>query len=141
MDGSKVAEKADTAQPLWITLALQKQKGFREQQATREEKKQAREAKQAEKLSRENVSVRPQLSLCRPEFGSLSGCRAYGKAESQSRSHPAERRRAPGPGQKPSRADRGAALRLGCGFLVLFPHLASGRPGASRDPGPRPHEN
>uniref|UniRef100_M3Y0X3 Capping protein inhibiting regulator of actin dynamics n=1 Tax=Mustela putorius furo TaxID=9669 RepID=M3Y0X3_MUSPF len=55
LDGSKVAEKADTAQPLWITLALQKQKGFREQQATREEKKQAREAKQAEQLSRENV--------------------------------------------------------------------------------------
>ena len=56
LDGSKLAEKVETAQPLWITLALQKQKGFREQQATREERKQAREAKQAEKLSKENVS-------------------------------------------------------------------------------------
>ncbi|XP_004416201.1 PREDICTED: uncharacterized protein KIAA1211 homolog [Odobenus rosmarus divergens] len=60
LDGSKLAEKVETVQPLWITLALQKQKGFREQQATREEKKQAREAKQAEKLSKENVSVSPQ---------------------------------------------------------------------------------
>ena len=56
LDGSKLVEKVETAQPLWITLALQKQKGFREQQATREERKQAREAKQAEKLSREHVS-------------------------------------------------------------------------------------
>ncbi|XP_059868463.1 capping protein-inhibiting regulator of actin dynamics isoform X2 [Delphinus delphis] len=60
LDSSKLAEKVETAQPLWITLALQKQKGFREQQATREERKQAREAKQAEKLSKENVSVSPQ---------------------------------------------------------------------------------
>uniref|UniRef100_A0A8C0C5F2 Capping protein inhibiting regulator of actin dynamics n=1 Tax=Balaenoptera musculus TaxID=9771 RepID=A0A8C0C5F2_BALMU len=60
LDGSKLAEKVETAQPLWITLALQKQKGFREQQATREERKQAREAKQAEKLSKGNVSVSPQ---------------------------------------------------------------------------------
>ncbi|XP_019519924.1 PREDICTED: uncharacterized protein KIAA1211 homolog isoform X1 [Hipposideros armiger] len=60
LDGSKVVEKVETTQPLWITLALQKQKGFREQQATREERKQAREAKQAEKLSKENVSVSPQ---------------------------------------------------------------------------------
>lgn len=48
-------EKMESAQPLWITLALQKQKGFREQQATREERRQAREAKQAEKLAKENV--------------------------------------------------------------------------------------
>ncbi|KAM8800963.1 capping protein-inhibiting regulator of actin dynamics isoform 2-T4 [Rhynchonycteris naso] len=60
LDGPKVVEKAESAQPLWITLALQKQKGFREQQATREERKQAREAKQAGKLSRDNVSVSPQ---------------------------------------------------------------------------------
>ncbi|XP_006730903.2 cancer-related regulator of actin dynamics [Leptonychotes weddellii] len=60
LDGSKLAEKVETVQPLWITLALQKQKGFREQQATREEKKQAREAKQAEKLAKENVGVGPQ---------------------------------------------------------------------------------
>ncbi|XP_074252256.1 capping protein-inhibiting regulator of actin dynamics isoform X3 [Saimiri boliviensis] len=60
LDGSKLTEKVETAQPLWITLALQKQKGFREQQATREERKQAREVKQAEKFSKENVSVSPQ---------------------------------------------------------------------------------
>ncbi|EPY86480.1 hypothetical protein CB1_000310005 [Camelus ferus] len=59
LDGSKLVEKVETPQPLWITLALQKQKGFREQQATREERKQAREAKQAEKLSKENVSGSP----------------------------------------------------------------------------------
>ncbi|XP_069487713.1 capping protein-inhibiting regulator of actin dynamics isoform X2 [Ambystoma mexicanum] len=57
IDGSRLPEKVETAQPLWITLALQKQKGFREQQATREERKQAREAKQAEKLAKENVGV------------------------------------------------------------------------------------
>ncbi|KAJ7326714.1 hypothetical protein JRQ81_016473 [Phrynocephalus forsythii] len=57
IDGSKMAEKVESAQPLWITLALQKQKGFREQQATREERRQAREAKQAEKLAKENASI------------------------------------------------------------------------------------
>ncbi|XP_033015537.1 cancer-related regulator of actin dynamics isoform X2 [Lacerta agilis] len=57
IDGSKLIEKVETAQPLWITLALQKQKGFREQQATREERRQAREAKQAEKLAKENASI------------------------------------------------------------------------------------
>lgn len=56
LDGSKLVDKVETTQPLWVTLALQKQKGFREQQATREERKQARETKQAEKLPRENVS-------------------------------------------------------------------------------------
>ncbi|XP_055967165.1 LOW QUALITY PROTEIN: capping protein-inhibiting regulator of actin dynamics [Sorex fumeus] len=58
LDGSRLAEKGEPAQPLWITLALQKQKGFREQQATREERRQAREARQAEKLSKDNVSSR-----------------------------------------------------------------------------------
>ncbi|KAG8134935.1 hypothetical protein E2320_008005, partial [Naja naja] len=56
----KVMEKGETTQPLWITLALQKQKGFREQQATREERRQAREAKQAEKLAKENASINNQ---------------------------------------------------------------------------------
>ncbi|XP_065692277.2 capping protein-inhibiting regulator of actin dynamics isoform X1 [Patagioenas fasciata] len=56
LDGSKLMEKVETSQPLWITLALQKQKGFREQQATREERRQAREAKQAEKLAKENAA-------------------------------------------------------------------------------------
>jgi hypothetical protein len=60
LDGCRLTERVETAQPLWITLALQKQKGFREQQATREERKQAREAEQAEKSSKENVSVSPQ---------------------------------------------------------------------------------
>ena len=73
-------EKAETTQPLWITLALQKQKGFREQQATREERKQAREAKQAEKLSKDNVSS-PVFSL---NFAFLSlalfcGCKDFKK--------------------------------------------------------------
>ncbi|XP_054019113.1 capping protein-inhibiting regulator of actin dynamics [Dryobates pubescens] len=53
LDGSKLMEKVEASQPLWITLALQKQKGFREQQATREERRQAREAKQAERLAKE----------------------------------------------------------------------------------------
>ncbi|XP_066173055.1 capping protein-inhibiting regulator of actin dynamics isoform X2 [Sylvia atricapilla] len=57
LDGSKLLEKVETSQPLWITLALQKQKGFREQQATREERRQAREAKQAEKLAKENAAI------------------------------------------------------------------------------------
>ncbi|XP_060634528.2 capping protein-inhibiting regulator of actin dynamics isoform X2 [Anolis sagrei] len=60
IDGSKLMEKVESAQPLWITLALQKQKGFREQQATREERRQAREAKQAEKLAKENASINSQ---------------------------------------------------------------------------------
>ncbi|XP_073093668.1 capping protein-inhibiting regulator of actin dynamics isoform X2 [Manis javanica] len=72
LDGSRPAGKVEAAQPLWITLALKKQKGFREQQATREERKQAREAKQAEKLSKENVSVSPQPgSGCASRDGSL----------------------------------------------------------------------
>uniref|UniRef100_A0A8C8RMI2 Capping protein inhibiting regulator of actin dynamics n=1 Tax=Pelusios castaneus TaxID=367368 RepID=A0A8C8RMI2_9SAUR len=57
LDGSKLMEKVDSAQPLWITLALQKQKGFREQQATREERRQVREAKQAEKFAKENAAA------------------------------------------------------------------------------------
>lgn len=71
LDGSKLTEKAETAQPLWITLALQKQKGFREQQATREERKQAREAKQAEKLSKETVRSSLCFGCCCPKLVSL----------------------------------------------------------------------
>uniref|UniRef100_A0A8C0HI37 Capping protein inhibiting regulator of actin dynamics n=1 Tax=Chelonoidis abingdonii TaxID=106734 RepID=A0A8C0HI37_CHEAB len=62
LDGSKLMEKVESAQPLWITLALQKQKGFREQQATREERRQAREAKQAEKLAKDNPGSETQAS-------------------------------------------------------------------------------
>ncbi|XP_040274752.1 capping protein inhibiting regulator of actin dynamics isoform X1 [Bufo bufo] len=56
LDGTRLMEKVESAQPLWITLALQKQKGFREQQASREERRQAREAKQADKLAKETSS-------------------------------------------------------------------------------------
>ncbi|XP_045140228.1 capping protein-inhibiting regulator of actin dynamics isoform X2 [Echinops telfairi] len=71
LDGSKLTERAEAAQPLWITLALQKQKGFREQQATREEKKQAREAKQAERLSKDSVSASSQAESSSSRAGSL----------------------------------------------------------------------
>uniref|UniRef100_A0A668A2X9 Capping protein inhibiting regulator of actin dynamics n=1 Tax=Myripristis murdjan TaxID=586833 RepID=A0A668A2X9_9TELE len=43
LDSARVQEKE--AGPLWITLALQKQKGFREQQQNREERRSQREAK------------------------------------------------------------------------------------------------
>lgn len=56
LDGSRLMENIEPAQPQWITLALQKQKGFREQQASREERRQAREAKQVDKLAKENVN-------------------------------------------------------------------------------------
>ncbi|XP_077389268.1 capping protein inhibiting regulator of actin dynamics isoform X1 [Festucalex cinctus] len=55
LDSAKVQEKE--AGPLWITLALQKQKGFREQQQNREERRSQREAKLAEKQARERDSV------------------------------------------------------------------------------------
>ncbi|XP_037627135.1 capping protein inhibiting regulator of actin dynamics isoform X2 [Sebastes umbrosus] len=55
LDSSKVQEKE--AGPLWITLALQKQKGFRDQQQNREDRRSHREAKLAEKQARERDSV------------------------------------------------------------------------------------
>uniref|UniRef100_A0A3Q2Z4W8 Capping protein inhibiting regulator of actin dynamics n=1 Tax=Hippocampus comes TaxID=109280 RepID=A0A3Q2Z4W8_HIPCM len=54
LDGARVQDKE--AGPLWITLALQKQKGFREQQQNREERRSQREAKLAEKQARERDS-------------------------------------------------------------------------------------
>ncbi|XP_071343008.1 capping protein inhibiting regulator of actin dynamics isoform X2 [Trachinotus anak] len=57
LDSARVQEKE--AGPLWITLALQKQKGFREQQQNREERRSQREAKLAEKHTRERDSVSP----------------------------------------------------------------------------------
>ncbi|XP_061593993.1 capping protein inhibiting regulator of actin dynamics isoform X2 [Cololabis saira] len=51
LDSSKVQEKE--AGPLWITLALQKQKGFREQQQNRDERRTQRESKLSEKQTRE----------------------------------------------------------------------------------------
>ncbi|XP_041862298.1 capping protein inhibiting regulator of actin dynamics isoform X2 [Melanotaenia boesemani] len=55
LDSAKVQEKE--AGPLWITLALQKQKGFREQQQNREERRSQRETKLAEKQARERDSA------------------------------------------------------------------------------------
>eukprot|EP00064_Thunnus_orientalis_P017657 superscaffoldBa00003812_g17742 len=57
LDSTKVQEKE--AGPLWITLALQKQKGFREQQQNREDRRSHREAKLAEKQAKERDSVSP----------------------------------------------------------------------------------
>lgn len=55
LDSSRVQEKDKETGPLWITLALQKQKGFREQQQSRDERRSQREAKLAEKQSRDSV--------------------------------------------------------------------------------------
>ncbi|XP_060884739.1 capping protein inhibiting regulator of actin dynamics isoform X1 [Labrus mixtus] len=55
LDSSRVQDKE--AGPLWITLALQKQKGFREQQQNRDERRSQREAKQAEKHTRDSVAL------------------------------------------------------------------------------------
>ncbi|XP_007550720.1 capping protein inhibiting regulator of actin dynamics isoform X1 [Poecilia formosa] len=67
LDSARVQEKE--AGPLWITLALQKQKGFREQQQTREDRRSQREAKLAEKHAREKDSV----ALVSPTDGRESG--------------------------------------------------------------------
>ncbi|KAM7012865.1 capping protein inhibiting regulator of actin dynamics isoform 2-T2 [Tautogolabrus adspersus] len=55
LDSSRVQEKE--AGPLWITLALQKQKGFREQQQNRDERRSHREAKLVEKQTRDSVAL------------------------------------------------------------------------------------
>uniref|UniRef100_A0A672HBT9 DUF4592 domain-containing protein n=1 Tax=Salarias fasciatus TaxID=181472 RepID=A0A672HBT9_SALFA len=55
LDSAKVQEKE--AGPLWITLALQKQKGFREQQQNRDDRRSQRESKLTEKQSRDKDSV------------------------------------------------------------------------------------
>ncbi|XP_051954077.1 capping protein inhibiting regulator of actin dynamics-like isoform X2 [Xyrauchen texanus] len=55
LDSSQTQEKE--AGPLWVNLALQKQKGFREQQQNREERKSQREVKMAEKQDRDRASV------------------------------------------------------------------------------------
>ncbi|XP_048396625.1 capping protein inhibiting regulator of actin dynamics isoform X2 [Stegostoma tigrinum] len=57
LDSTRLVDRVESSQPLWITLAMQKQKGFREQQASREERRQAREAKLAEKQTKENTIV------------------------------------------------------------------------------------
>ncbi|XP_059923037.1 capping protein inhibiting regulator of actin dynamics isoform X2 [Gadus macrocephalus] len=55
LDSARLQEKEQG--PLWITLALQKQKGFREQQQSRDERRSQREAKLAEKQSKERESA------------------------------------------------------------------------------------
>ncbi|KAJ8397537.1 hypothetical protein AAFF_G00438130 [Aldrovandia affinis] len=55
LDSARAQEKE--AGPLWITLALQKQKGFRDQQLSREERRHMREVKLAEKQAKEKESV------------------------------------------------------------------------------------
>ncbi|KAF6733094.1 uncharacterized protein FQA47_009882 [Oryzias melastigma] len=55
LDSPKVQDKE--AGPLWITLALQKQKGFREQQQNREERRSQRETRLAEKQTREKEAA------------------------------------------------------------------------------------
>ncbi|KAL1022605.1 hypothetical protein UPYG_G00029800 [Umbra pygmaea] len=64
LDSARVQDKE--AGPLWITLALQKQKGFREQQQSREERRSHREAKLSEKQSKEkDTGVLVSPSECR----------------------------------------------------------------------------
>lgn len=53
LDSVRIQDKEG---PMWITLALQKQKGFREQQQTRDDRRSQREAKLAEKQARERDS-------------------------------------------------------------------------------------
>ncbi|XP_061680406.1 capping protein inhibiting regulator of actin dynamics [Syngnathoides biaculeatus] len=79
LDSARVQEKE--AGPLWITLALQKQKGFREQQQNREERRSLREAKLSEKQARERDSVGSATTISptesRGRSGSVSpGCKA-----------------------------------------------------------------
>uniref|UniRef100_A0A3B5B743 Capping protein inhibiting regulator of actin dynamics n=1 Tax=Stegastes partitus TaxID=144197 RepID=A0A3B5B743_9TELE len=65
LDSARVQEKE--AGPLWITLALQKQKGFREQQQNREDRRSQREAKLAEKQSKGSGSTSPSSKPQTPE--------------------------------------------------------------------------
>uniref|UniRef100_A0A3Q3JRK5 DUF4592 domain-containing protein n=2 Tax=Monopterus albus TaxID=43700 RepID=A0A3Q3JRK5_MONAL len=72
LDSARVQEKESG--PLWITMALQKQKGFREQQQSREERRSQRETKLAEKQARERDSV----TLVSPTEGKGSGSTSPG---------------------------------------------------------------
>ncbi|CAL9695737.1 unnamed protein product [Knipowitschia caucasica] len=67
LDSAKVQEKEGA--PMWIHVALQKQKGFREQQQNREDRRSLREAKMAEK----HVKDRDSLSLVIPSDSRGSG--------------------------------------------------------------------
>ncbi|KAM9762508.1 capping protein inhibiting regulator of actin dynamics isoform 3-T4 [Menidia menidia] len=70
LDSAKVQEKE--AGPLWITLALQKQKGFREQQQNRDDRRSQREAKLAEKQTRDRDSLAPASPTDSKGSGSVS---------------------------------------------------------------------
>ncbi|XP_077572739.1 capping protein inhibiting regulator of actin dynamics isoform X2 [Stigmatopora nigra] len=70
LDSSKIQEKE--VGPLWITLALQKQKGFREQQQNREDRRSQREAKLADKQSRHSVGSVIPISPTETQGGSGS---------------------------------------------------------------------
>ncbi|XP_038625052.1 capping protein inhibiting regulator of actin dynamics [Tachyglossus aculeatus] len=62
LDASGRMDEGYAAQPTWINLALEKQRGFREQQASREERrKQAREAKQAGRRPGQQAGAREEL--------------------------------------------------------------------------------
>ncbi|XP_023650134.1 capping protein inhibiting regulator of actin dynamics isoform X2 [Paramormyrops kingsleyae] len=107
--------------PLWITLALQKQKGFREQQQSREERRQMREARLAEKQSKEEQGRQTDFTagplgkalnqkqllqgLADPAFTKESGC-----------SSPESREGSDGGGL----AQKGGECGRGCGALGLF---------------------
>ncbi|XP_048062351.1 capping protein inhibiting regulator of actin dynamics isoform X1 [Megalobrama amblycephala] len=75
LDSSRTQEKE--AGPLWITLALQKQKGFREQQQNREERRSQREAKLAEKQARDKESA----GMVSPTEDKGNGCSSLPKPQ------------------------------------------------------------
>ncbi|KAF5900526.1 uncharacterized protein DAT39_009739, partial [Clarias magur] len=82
LDSPRTQEKEPG--PLWITLALQKQKGFREQQQSREERKNQREAKLAEKQAKERESG----GLVSPTDGKGNGNSGTPKAQTPENKRP-----------------------------------------------------
>ncbi|KAM9435607.1 capping protein inhibiting regulator of actin dynamics isoform 1-T3 [Clarias gariepinus] len=82
LDSPRTQEKEPG--PLWITLALQKQKGFREQQQSREERKNQREAKWAEKQAKDRESG----GLVSPTEGKGNGNSGTPKAQTQENKRP-----------------------------------------------------
>ncbi|XP_077463966.1 capping protein inhibiting regulator of actin dynamics isoform X2 [Stigmatopora argus] len=71
LDSTRIQEKE--MGPLWITLALQKQKGFREQQQNREDRRSQRETKLAEKQARDRHSVGSVIPISPTESQGGSG--------------------------------------------------------------------
>ncbi|XP_076873250.1 capping protein inhibiting regulator of actin dynamics isoform X2 [Brachyhypopomus gauderio] len=91
LDSSRSQEKE--AGPLWITLALQKQKGFREQQQSREDRRIQREAKLAEKQAKERENV----GLISPTESKGNGNSSLAKPHllEESKPHPPEESKRP----------------------------------------------